>query len=791
MKWTCIIFFTCVLTSHEISPIAWSKGEPIWQEGEPLPQDGQSWIVICARTWNVFDNNSMKDLTFRSLKSIAGHAWIECLNSDGMLSSISTENDKEMNWTVKTDCEKYKFDIDTIRLAFLVPNSLATEIVSSAKTFAEMGYNLFSHNCVHTSNCSTDLAGLNELFEKAFFSWDETGPSYEKSKIIAPGHLYRSLEGKINELTGWDHPYLNPPKELRDQVIWVNLASDDPYSPSFFHPPASLQLEKDYALAMFPTRGNFGGIALSKSAELCLKLDEIYGAVFDEKTYQIILVGKKRIRLPDFKLDDLAVAVQSVYGLKGNGYADPGVTIDPMPGDLHQVRFLGETRNTAFGKALFDADYTLKMLAMGHYPCQVSGYASFCERLLFKTISFQNGCNWRVWITPEKISLVETSDGSGMIFQETKMQCFAETHCSNDPNVQAALENFAAHFTSNYDAISKEYPVFSEIKRLGQITGVVKWLKDHQIPFDPSFFAMYKPTFVQTPESVMKVVSQIPSSNVTLSGGILLELAQNNYSVEKGGDVDSFKEKVIAARPDESSLSWECEDLTAQAVSFVKTQKTGDLRIAFVDLKIPMGEESDLFLTRYYDSFSDHDVGFGRGWSITPFEILSASVGAPFCVVREGNEHWIYQRITDNWFRREDGNQSLFLDNNLNGTLRLDHGRIASFNSLGQLILEQQGTSIFYSYTDGILSEIQHPNGNIRLISKEGRIVQALSSNGKNLTYLYNDRKLLSSVDDKIYYEYDSDLRLSTVKRPSGKVLFSGSYDDYNRLSSCRWALPN
>ena len=54
-------------------------------------------------------------------------------------------------------------------------------------------------------------------------------------------------------------------------------------------------------------------MSLSKKAELQLNLLDIKGAAFDFKTGQIIIFGKEEHFLPKVDLDDLAVAVKSIY----------------------------------------------------------------------------------------------------------------------------------------------------------------------------------------------------------------------------------------------------------------------------------------------------------------------------------------------------------------------------------------------------------------------------------------------------------------------------------------------
>jgi RHS repeat-associated protein len=172
---------------------------------------------------------------------------------------------------------------------------------------------------------------------------------------------------------------------------------------------------------------NYGGGSLSKSADLMTCLADIYGAIFDQATGQIILYGKKDIALPKLHLDDLAVAERSVYGLGSHGIQDPGISMDPDPNPPKKKKktqnqmiltYYGETKNTRFGHIMFEADRLLKHLILGRdnytgkeFKSHVPGYFNLLQ--LYQKEKRLPGSNfsWRMWFVPEKISLVQSEDG--------------------------------------------------------------------------------------------------------------------------------------------------------------------------------------------------------------------------------------------------------------------------------------------------------------------------------------------------------------------------------------------
>jgi hypothetical protein len=189
-------------------------------------------------------------------------------------------------------------------------------------------------------------------------------------------HVVKSLDA-----IGYPHPSFKPsPIGISDPTIFCNwiieenkhinprfvLGKDDivPYK---CNPPQLRTGSKEHSFLFQP---NYGGISLSTTAELMTNIADISGAVFDQKTGQMILYGTKDLSLPQMHLDDLAVAIRSVYGLGGRPEQDPGISMDPDPHKKKKhpqmtVTYYGETKDTRFGQVMFEADRLLKNLMLG------------------------------------------------------------------------------------------------------------------------------------------------------------------------------------------------------------------------------------------------------------------------------------------------------------------------------------------------------------------------------------------------------------------------------------------
>ncbi|NNM44140.1 MAG: hypothetical protein HKM07_07330 [Chlamydiae bacterium] len=819
----------------EVKQFLWSKGVPIWEKGDPLPPEGYTYVVICARKMGVLLNDPTSDGIFRGLKSWGGHVWLEFIDNNGNHTSLSAHigDDNSLKDNMKVglthpdiairDSVKYKYDMDTIRIGILSRNEDVKNIKGGVIYNASNGYNLATCNCIHASKKgveTTKIQEIKDLFYGLKRNLAEEEPSLSLLPHLTPSGVYSSIERFIS-------PYVKMEQDRQAQVYqkakleeWMNwqqhtqnanrgltrLGLGSPFTTPPKSPPPKFT----------PTKGNFGGISLSKRADLDLALQEIYGAVFDEVTGQLILFGKKSIKLPEMPIDHLSVAFQSIYGLKGPA-KDPGVSIEPISENKMAVKYYGAIFGTEFGKILYEGDLTLKMLILGLMPCQVPGFSSHIE--LEKAFGQDTPplFSTRTWIIPERISLKQSEDGSSMVFDHVKMRCLAENKIDNKVFIYPPYQAFAEHFTKYYDEIAKEYPIFSKVKLLGQITGVVKWIKDNNIPLDLSFFRSYSPVFTETPSEIkshrigFKNISERPYS---VQGGISLVLNSANFLVKREEGIDSFKKAIISSRPQETDFSWETLDVQRNSISVksfpvLNTRKTGNFRKTFIDLEFPTPGDIPLTLLRFYDSFNDQDIGFGRGWALAPFDIFITKKtkieqneyfidAYPALLLREENQHRVYKlthfdfdgRI---WYVREDGVQALCENSDETFTLFFAEGGTVSFNPQGKItgITDRHNITTNYIYQNDRLLSIEHQNGkSIDIIYEEDRIFQAISPQKLAVSYKYDEQKQLSEIIFsnalQITYQYDSDLRLTHILGAKGEILFQGSYDEYNRLTNCK-----
>lgn len=635
-----------------------------------------------------------------------------------------------------------------------------------------------------------------------------------------------------------------PPSELRSQMLEFHGIN-----PRVIAYPRE-RIELKHPLSSSPSMSfnfsppglDFGGVSLSKTAELCLSLNDVTGAAFDPTTGQLILFGPQNRSLPSIDPDDFAVAVRSIYSIGMPYPQDPGVSIDPspIPGQL-QVRYDGATRNTSFGQAMFEADRLLKCLALGKdnltgqpLSSLVPGYNNILHRMVAEHFTGQT--NIRMWFVPDQVVLAETEDHQGMVFSDARIKLLTEAEWNGSSIDQPTSRAFVQHFNAHFDEFAQEFPIFERLKTLGKITAIVKWIKDNHIPFDLSFFIDYQPRLVETVQYTPSIESQgewtsthterrhLPGHRhkrevsvehrqpIILTGGVNYTLNQRNFTTYINPMAHDFALSALRSRPSEEDFRWSFqlpayrETLIAVAQSIYRMRKPGNVKKSYVDMSFSIPGAHALCFQRFYNSFSDKESVLGRGWRITPYEIelplekitISSQTGTTCTTYRailartpEG-EH-LYEP-----FSLDSDHCPLFrspynhgvLKDNLNGTFSLfiPHSGRLDFDQTGRLlsIIDSIGLKIEYHYQGEQLASICHQNGTAIFLEYDGNRLMRVSGPGNtHINYTYHSDGQLWTVSDGqgpyFYYSYDHEKHLQKITNRFERVLFEARYDDYNR----------
>lgn len=256
-----------------------------------------------------------------------------------------------------------------------------------------------------------------------------------------------------------------------------------------------------------PVENRLGGIELAASGNFIGDLGAIEGVAYDPEKECIVLVGTKDLAVPSINTQDLAVAYLCVSGPIPQ---DPQFSLDPADprnpeGEWLKAVYIPENivAGTAFGKAMFEADWLLKQYSFGvsidpdgklqQRECSVSGFKSTADLSLEEEAEEYESERWaRFWIVSDSMELRESDNA--IYFDVAKMRVKARKQVP-DPSSPTGLRDvdteddpvatkFANLFTELYDEIARESPEFERIRELAKAVALAKWLKTKGVPLD-------------------------------------------------------------------------------------------------------------------------------------------------------------------------------------------------------------------------------------------------------------------------------------------------------------------
>lgn len=295
-------------------------------------------------------------------------------------------------------------------------------------------------------------------------------------------------------------------------------------------------------------------------------ITKIFGIVVDSETGDCIVVGQRDPSRPEIKLDDLIVALRSVFILGGE--EAPGVTIDPR-GDMRHARmqdvhYFGGVENTRFGKVCYESDFLMKRIGLGLQPVNISGFNTYFD-LSVEEIKQSNGqrieVGSRFWFYPTVARVI--SAGDGVFLDRCRIEVLTEllyAEVDGKPVDDLGTFNhrpsdkYAESFSKNLAVLAEKFPVIADLENLTELAAVARGLSklDNQ-PSLSYWLTEYSPGIIQTVSEVEVLSNESKTAGFFVQGGVYLE----SLSVRlKGGDPSAFTELVLAARPDPDSLTW-------------------------------------------------------------------------------------------------------------------------------------------------------------------------------------------------------------------------------------------
>ena len=644
--------------------------------------------------------------------------------------------------------------------------------------------------------------------------------------------------------------------------------------------------------------GKQGGVKLDQAATFLAGVSELTGAYYDEARDQIVFIGKEETAVPKFDKDDLAVAIKAIFFAEANPgvkieypvpeqfekghrrYIDPKyMHVNYMPskygdklvGAPNYDTWANENEqrvantpygieDTAFAKVLFEADLKLKKYFLGfekgmgpegehgieeRVSSSVPNYKPHYQRWVDKNpdMSKARGAV-RVWMSPKPGGILVDRDQAtnSFVFKNVAMQVTVRDVLLNDGSNadekwRQAAEEFAQHHTEHFDEFAAETPAYGQVKRLAQIVGVVKWLKDNAITTDFQWARHYEPGFVDTPNTTNMILVEIEDNgrgDVAQNGNhaghqhLLIGGGTNyfeplTYQNDSSAEASGLKQVALASQPTSADFHWEFnkdgQTFEAIAVSAELFRDTGAYDSVTTDLAIDTVGDIPLAFSRHYvTQASERAYAFhtslGRGWDALPARLTDLSPGAPVpdCVAtgmpyrlafetQRGDYETFTYSCTGGSYQPDDSLTTSRLTVNADGTYVATTKNLTAytfdlFKEYGEafrlrIISDRSGNPIHYAYLDksADLTKISDDHGHfITLEYADGQVAKISDHAGRSVSYAYDAASRLVKVTDVLgratQYGYDSKNRLAAITNPAGQDVLKLQYNDLNKVTA-------
>ncbi len=279
------------------------------------------------------------------------------------------------------------------------------------------------------------------------------------------------------------------------------------------------------------------------------------------------VVGVKSGRAP-VQLEDLLVAFRALDRAQGEGIS---CSIEPtpegqrrlqaylsrlprnvQPGQVEgamreamgpqQIKLTGIGTDTHYAMVMVAADYQMKRIAMGLESSPVAGLPSYLE--MAKNQDHAGNSDPRWWMACDYESLSHTADRQTWELKGRGVKTMTETDLVNadgtrsgSGKVEATAQKWADLMTANFEHLSREQPVFGQLRNVMDLTVVGALILseglDQESGCDLSTImgrqGGIRPASYQVPESVPTQCSFIRGRKgwvVTASGGVSVDVMQ-------------------------------------------------------------------------------------------------------------------------------------------------------------------------------------------------------------------------------------------------------------------------
>ena len=265
---------------------------------------------------------------------------------------------------------------------------------------------------------------------------------------------------------------------------------------------------------------------------------------------------------------------------EAGGWATPDMTERIVRGlkdnlGLQTVTFTGVPTDTHFAQVMLEADYYMKLIAIGlvRPPVRMNTYIAKAR----PGAVAQNAMK-RWYFVPNYDSVRVTSDGLGMelVGQGVKLIGASEVVQSDGTRVAGgkadrASDQFTQSFTKKYDQIAKAVPVFGQLKNLIDMSIVAAFIRQQgyheMVDWKMEVFGdeqRYPVETYPTPTNVETAVNAVWKGNrlmTPVGGGVAIEahqaLSSEHVMADEEGKVAKQHDEITPAGLAENQWWWD------------------------------------------------------------------------------------------------------------------------------------------------------------------------------------------------------------------------------------------
>jgi len=299
-------------------------------------------------------------------------------------------------------------------------------------------------------------------------------------------------------------------------------------------------------------------------------ITQLAGFVVDESTGDIIIVGKVNSDEAEIELNDLVIALRSMFVYEQWPLVSIDRTAETERTMQQVVRFEGGVENTEYGLEMLEADVILKQMSLGYLQTGIADLKSYFDLRVdqLKGDDQVIDMHTRFWFLPMQPNIAVRP--GVLILTRMNMGVQAEIMAANIDGrpvedmsdiTDSIGREYALKLTMGYKKLCEQYPEIARLRTLNDLVSLAAGLKELESLPDLDYWLYDFPlATISTPETYEVVVRtenyEIDGENkyYTASGGVELRTLIRRL---QDGDATALQHAVIHSRPSEDSLTWE------------------------------------------------------------------------------------------------------------------------------------------------------------------------------------------------------------------------------------------